>query len=273
MEQAALEEIALDLYTTFTKFTFRPRAFRDMMRQTGSIITGSTALHFLLRHPSHWTPGHVDIIAPKGEFEAVLQHIMTETGAHLKKSVNASQLGQDLDKKTGTVRLVSVETLFAKFTVRESATRSPFHPLPFHWATHLMNALTADACICAYPSLTLRNKTLITNKEYAYVTRESQRYRILGFTVFERARDLADVSDSCSDLLVCGKRERMIGDRHTLVVPAGGKNLRRTLTALGEGSTTCWKLGGEHCKNKVCFMRGRREVDTSYWVYNRVLSM
>ena len=45
------------------------------------------------------------------------------------------------------------------------------------------------------------------------------------------------------------------------------------LARLGEGSTTCWKLGGEHCKNKVCFMRGRREVDTSYWVYNMVLGM
>ena len=268
-----MEEIALDLHTTFTRFTLRPRAFRDMMRQTGSIITGLTALHFLLRHPSHWNPGHVDIIAPKGEFEVVLQHIMTEDGAHLKKSIKASQLGEDLDKKTGTLRLVSVETSNAKFTVRESATRSPFHPLPFHWATHLMNALTADACICAYPCLTLRNKSLVTNKEYAYVTRESQRYSTLGFTVFERARDLADVSDTCSELLVCGKRERMVGDRHTLVVPTGCKSLQKTLARLGEGSTTCWKLGGEHCRNKICFMRGRREVDTSYWVYNTVLNM
>ena len=196
---------------------------------------------------------------------------MNENGAQITKLPDASQAVNKLELKTGASRVVNVETHMAKFTIKESASRSAYHPLPFYWATHLMNALTADACICAYPTLTLRKKTVITNREYTSLSSEVQKYRSLGFTVFENAREVADVRSSCADLLVCGKRERMIGDRHTLVVPTASKNLEQTLLELGKSRTTCWKLGGEHCRNQGCFMRGRREVDTTHWLYNRVL--
>ena len=244
-----------------------------MMHDTGCIITGSTALHFLLRHPQDWEPGHVDIITPMGQFTKVLNHILREPGALLSDNITASELGPDLDQKTGTTRLAKVQTQKAKFTVKESATMSPFHPIPFFWATHLMNALTSEACICAYPTLTLRKKTLVNKRHYSSLDNQIRRYISIGFTVFDKGRNVADASQSCHDLLVCPKRERMVGDRHTLIIPVAGRNLQQTVAHLSEGRTTCWKLGGEHCRNKTCFMRGLLQVDTTYWVYNTVLQM
>ena len=271
MEQLALEQIHIVHHLTFSKFTTEVPAFRDMMRETGCIITGSTALHFLLKRPRDWVPGHVDIITPKGQFSNVLNHILREGGARLTDTVTASDIGQDLDQQTGTSRLAKVQTDMAKFTVKESATLSPFHPIPFFWATHLMNALTSDACICAYPTLTLRKKTLVTNRQYSVLQHEIRRYIAIGFTVFEKARHAADVSETCADHILCSKRERMIGDRYTFIIPTAGIGLRDTVADLAEGRTTCWKLGGEHCRNKTCFMRAQRQVESSFWVYNTVV--
>ena len=272
-EETALNEIRLTFRATLSDFTYFTTSFRNMMRSTGCIITGSTALHFLLRRPSNWKPGHVVIVAPVGQYEAVLNHIMLERGARLIKSVCMSEKGANSQLNTGTTRVVHVHTHLAKFIIKESATASPFHPLPFLWATHLMNAITADATICAYPTLTFFNKTLVTNSEYGPLEHEMRKYSRLGFTVFDNARELADVSNSCAEHVVCGKRERIVGDRYTLVVPTGGKNLHDTVLQLAEGRTTCWKLGGKHCRNRNCFMPGRREVATTYWQYNSFLNV
>ena len=273
MQEVALRTITLEFHTMIATFTPYATSFRDMLRTTGSIITGSTVLHFLMRQPEHWTPGHVDIITPKGQFETVLNHILSESGAKVTKPAAEVETGETLAEKTGTIRQIRVKTDLAKFSISESATMSPFHPIPFLWATHLMNALTYDACICAYPMLTLRNQSLITDKSYATLQREVKRYTSLGFTLFEEAQQVANVKNTCVELLVCPKRERMIGDRHTLVIPVGGKSLQETLTRLAKGRTVCWKLGGGHCRNKLCFIRGHREVNTTYWIYNTVLDM
>lgn len=52
-----------------------------MMHETGAIISGATALHFLLRQPCNWTPGDIDIIVPIGHFAQVVTFILNLPGA------------------------------------------------------------------------------------------------------------------------------------------------------------------------------------------------
>ena len=169
--------------------------------------------------------------------------------------------------------MVKIETHLAKFNVNESCADSPFHPLPFLWGTHLMNALTSKACISAYPDLTLQEKSLIVNPAVKGLQGFVERFKILGWTIYDSPREVSDVRDSCHQHVVCGRRDRMLGDRDTLIIPTSGQNHAKTWRCLSEGRTTSWRLGGRPCKNKECFMTSERSAKTFLWVYNDILGI
>ena len=255
------------------QFCEHPDSFIRMMDETGCIIMGSTALHFMLRHPVSWKPNHVDLVAPKGNFRAVLDFILSLPGAEIRDAAYAGENQGELAERRGISRMVKIGTPLAKFNVNESSTESPFHPLPFLWGTHLMNALTSKACLSAYPHLTLQEKTLVINPDTKGLQSFVERYKILGWAIFDSPRQVADVRESCHQHVVCGRRDRMLGDRDTLIIPTSGQNHDQTWRHLSEGRTTCWRLGGRPCKNRECFMASERSAKTYLWVYNDVLGM
>ena len=273
LAKKALVEIQGAFKEAVALFCKEPLSFIRMMDETGCIIMGSTALHFLLRHPLSWKPNHVDLVAPKGNFKDVLNFILSLPGAKIRDAAYVGENERDLAERRGITRMVKIETPLAKFNVNESCTESPFHPLPFLWGTHLMNALTSKACISAYPDLTLQEKTLVVNPNTKGLHTFVERYKALGWTIFESPRQAADVRESCHHHVVCGRRDRMLGDRDTWIIPTSGHNQDQTWRFLSEGRTTCWRLGGRPCKNRECFMASERSARTYLWVYNDVLGM
>ena len=72
-----------------------PESFRKMMKDTGSVISGSMALYYILRQPKSWTPDDMDLIAPKGRFQDVLDYVKALPGADRKSTrLNSSHSGE-----------------------------------------------------------------------------------------------------------------------------------------------------------------------------------
>lgn len=65
---AVTETLNRDYTRLLTPFTPDPDAFRSMLRDTGSIVSGSTALWFFLRMRTAWTPGDMDLVTPYASF-------------------------------------------------------------------------------------------------------------------------------------------------------------------------------------------------------------
>ena len=214
-------EIRLSYHRMLARFCPCPIAFREMMRKTHAIITGSTALHYLLRLPEQWTPGDVDIVAPPNHFDTVLKFIINLPDAAVLRVIGDDNEEYNSLTDIGIIRLVKVVTPQAKFDIMKSATSSPFNPLPLYWGTHVMNALTGDSFCCAYPTLTLRRRGILradVDLDIPTVT-AVDKYHDRGFRFYSNARSCLNVGRTCLTCSACPHRDRFFGDKHCLVVP------------------------------------------------------
>lgn len=259
-EDLVQADIFLSFMRALSAFTQDPHGFRKMMRKTGCIISGSTALHFLLRSPHSWYPKGVDIITPNGTFEDVLRFMLQMPGSYVILDTERHG-GIEIYSPIpgGFDRLVKIITSKGPVEIIRSSVSSPFYPLPFYWGTHLMNALTSDICYCAYPSWTTRNEALITTRSPPEDA--ERKYRERGFKLFSRMAEMCRLTEDCGDVILCGKRERYFGDDHTLVLPLDHPT---DPAPPNEDSpprlTAAWRLGGKACGKKRCFMPGKLAV-------------
>ncbi|KAK7675916.1 hypothetical protein QCA50_021149 [Cerrena zonata] len=257
-------ELMLSFLKALSKITDRPVAFRDMMRLTKAIITGSTALHYILRRPSAWQPADTDVIVPRQSFETALTFIMQLPDANVQFDSDVEpnhvypRLGQ------GYKRLVKVTTRYGVIDVMQSSSQSPFNPLPNFWGTHVMNALTADSFICPYPKLTYHRTALVRfRRQHPNASAMTHKYKARGFVLYASNRHLSDLTVSCAHFSACASRDRYFGDYDTLVVPIWDANYDvNDWAEPGAEFTTAWRLGGRACGNTRCFLHARPASST-----------
>ncbi|KAK7681745.1 hypothetical protein QCA50_015092 [Cerrena zonata] len=257
-------ELMLTFLKTLSKVTAQPVAFRDMMRLTKAIITGSTALHYILRQPVEWQPSDLDLIVPLQSFEIALSFIVKLPGAIVRFDSDDEANNAYPGLRRGYTRMVQVQTTYGCIDVMQSSSRSPFNPLPSYWGTHVMNALTADSFICPYPKLTYRHIALVKHRsQHPTITAVEHKYRSRGFTLYTSTRQFANLSESCHDFSACSGRDRYFGDYETLIVPIWDVDYRANDWAEPEAEfTTAWRLGGKACGNMCCFLPSRPASST-----------
>lgn len=106
-----------------------PSAFQGMMRRTRATISGSMALHYLLRFPNTRQPGDVDLIVPNHCYEEVVEFISSIHGANV---INEYPQNYPV---SGFSHIFQVQTPLVKFDIIQSSEASPFHPLAFYYDT------------------------------------------------------------------------------------------------------------------------------------------
>ena len=129
-----------------------------------------------------------------------------------------------------------------------------FAAIPHHWGTHLMNALSADLLVDLYPALSLHNRSLypfVMPPEY--LQRQIETYTLRGVTGVLRGSDLEDLSGGCWGSVLCGKTDRSVGDKETMVVQIGRGDMEKEFQRV-RSSVACWRLGGKECGNCECFL-------------------
>lgn len=141
------------------------------------------------------------------------------------------------------------------------STEHPLQPIGNFWSTFVMNVITADGIICAYPedTMALRGTVNITDSKHPHTRptpgspREAiEKYACRGFTSRGDHRswqNSVDSSYTCdhSTLITCPTITRFFGDDHCLWIPfkdtpqmwAGNLDV-----ICPDNRTVSWNLGG-----------------------------
>lgn len=139
------------------RFTSRPRVLMDLISSTNSVFSGSQVLYFVCGFTTSncaWEPDDLDIYTCEGRGEIILQFFEGEGyEAELKPS------GRERDRPyMGDTAVACVVTLKKgqgrKVDLIFSGTGSALSPIARFYGTHVMNILTAEEVVVAYPEST-----------------------------------------------------------------------------------------------------------------------
>jgi hypothetical protein len=140
-------------------------AFRQAMRDTGAVISGSSALAFIMRD-DHWTAKDLDIYVPSGDAATRLFHHLESIQGFKHTVLRGGMPAKDYEKVgSGCIRRVhkflkrqgadeAGQDMTLTVDLIESDTNSSVKPLTSFHSTLVMNYLTADSVVVLYPSLT-----------------------------------------------------------------------------------------------------------------------
>ena len=261
---AVLEALNRDYTKVLKRFTPKPERFRSMLRETGSIVSGSTALWFFFRTRTAWTPGDMDIVTPFSTFDNVVEHVMSLPGA-----AEVYYKPDDYRLLPGYGLRCRVQTNGGYIDIVQSRTASPFTIVSGYWSTHVMNALTADAFWSAYPAHTIRmlgiyNYTPMGGCYTSAVEKHLER----GFQISsEDSFDLGlDLTRSCDAYIGCPQRDRVWGDQFTLKLPLRHRSVEDLMSTLEGTFTAGWRLGAPGCGGDRCLLGTQYRSYCLRWV-------
>ncbi|PVG03866.1 hypothetical protein CPB86DRAFT_778963 [Serendipita vermifera] len=132
------------------RYVSKPVGLLDTMRETGSIISGSSVLWLVDGMNRAWTPGDLDIYAPEGMTRHMIQ-FLHEDGY---TTVLGGQFNNPYLKFNHLHSVTKLKNGDASIDVMESSNSSAIHPLTAFHVTAVMNYLTADSITMLYPKLT-----------------------------------------------------------------------------------------------------------------------
>ena len=247
------EELNRRYEELLSRFTGDVEGFREMMRNTNCVISGSAALWFLLSSPQEWIPDDLDILVPESKFPEVVAFLTEMEGAALERVMEPVVWPYPSEACMARAIITMPK---GNVDVLQSRRESALYPIPFYWSTHLMNALTADALYCAYPALTLTNIGVYPTHTGEFVGPMSEaKHRNRGFTVYSEASEIWDGPEetgNCMGVVACSRRQRFFGDDRTFAVPLGRGTVKDSVAWMVEKGTAAWRLGGKGCGNARC---------------------
>lgn len=256
------DELTLAFSRTLSTIVPDTHAFQAMMRRTRSIISGSTALHHLLRSPNTWKPTDVDLIVPNHRYDEAVDFILDIPGAKVIQEF------PQMYEVSGFAHITQIQTPLTKFDVIQSTESSPFLPLTFYYGTHVMNAITADLVVSPYPSLTLEGRGLLVRPRSGNAHRTTlaiEKYKQRGFEFSEHVPSSEEVEPSCDHVVTCPTRERAFGDTSCLIIPHTHRPIQETLDLMDEHNSTQWKLGGWECSKHAWVGSAHPLVEDTTW--------
>lgn len=233
----------------------KPSHIINSMRCTGTVVSGSSALHWLDRG-SQWTPNDIDFYCPYDTFELFVRQIkMLEPGLlENNKQSHAIFAHTTYNSSNGFCDRISLYQGNRKYDVIRSRTMSPCFPLVYFHSTIVMNYVGADNFSIAYPALTLQRKGVKHSRDVGASDRRAlAKYKSRGYTVvdsFAVCNSHRDYTKHRRDF--CSAAVRNFSDNNCLSVsfnrPPWVQQLNPTEW------TTGWVLGGSACGG-YCLLR------------------
>ncbi|KIJ52200.1 hypothetical protein M422DRAFT_43558 [Sphaerobolus stellatus SS14] len=143
-----------------------PWALRQVMRRSGTVISGSTTLHLILGKPA-WDSKDIDFYTRRGYTHYIASFLLRDgyrciwpayrdpaSALHSSPPGYRDMIGDQyvhrilkFEKEDSDGRVISVDII-------ESTTASAIAPVTEFHCTALMNCISADSIICMYPKLT-----------------------------------------------------------------------------------------------------------------------
>lgn len=140
----------------------------QLLRESHSVISGSTSLHFMLPHDDRvWTPKDLDLYTNKSGYALVLSTLAQYgytihkvytgyTSRHGQEDAAAEAFGFGVD------RVINLQNeCNGSIDVIVSTEDSPYIPIFNFHSTALMNFISGDGFFCAYPRLTSKGISVV----------------------------------------------------------------------------------------------------------------
>ncbi|GJE96740.1 hypothetical protein PsYK624_129460 [Phanerochaete sordida] len=207
------------------QLTSRVDEFRNAMRETGTILSGSVALA-LLDVAAGFQPGDWDFYAPDEGFDGFCRFLKNDLHAIAKYTGFVDVYIDDLQEQTDLAAQarngITERRRFVlngvRLDVLRSRSSSPSYPLAFFHSTVVMNFFHADGFAVAYPwSLFHRSNTASTRITHTSARVAVEKYRGRGYTTFDTFHALwaADGREltGCLPYGTCARAPRHFGDR------------------------------------------------------------
>ncbi|KZT03546.1 uncharacterized protein LAESUDRAFT_659440 [Laetiporus sulphureus 93-53] len=125
-----------------------------MMRDTGTILSGSAAARLLLVD-ALWQPNDYNLYTP---------HSHNLPGFVIEYVIDASDEENQEQPypwlKQGMDRMARITGPNIRVDLMRSHNESAFYPLCFFWSTIIMNVISADAIVSAYPTHLLSRRSI-----------------------------------------------------------------------------------------------------------------
>lgn len=242
----------------FRPFLDAPETFLELLDDTGSVVSGSFALWFLLGGALDWEPQDLDIYCPVYGASRLADYLTTYQGyvEETNHDVNMDddyEMGRrnQLASINLTIHLTSPRG--RRIDVVESMTPSALQPIPYTWTTILPNYVSARTLCIPYPYHALYNLGhFVPGPDGTAIPRsEISKYESRGYTLYPFQSGISasvvqaypNVLDSgCIENPYCPNKVRTFGDAWCLQYTFRETKLER-LDKVG-----ClvpeWRLGG-----------------------------
>ena len=145
-------------------FLSQPTAILDIISRYGAVIGGEAALAYVRRHRP-FQPLTLEIFVGVSLYDAVCDEILSDPRISrdiVSTTITITQFPYNLQRdilETTSYLLRSTRTIY----VHRSSTLSPLSPIVRSLCTATVNFVTPHAFGCAYPRLTLNDKSLLSD--------------------------------------------------------------------------------------------------------------
>lgn len=245
-------------------FVANVTAFRDMLRASRSVVSGSLALWFVSGGAASWSPNDCDIYCPNGEAESISLFLRTHADyvADEKKPdffrSEIRSLYDDSDDPRINPSINSVLHLrqYAgrSIDIIESSSSSALEPLPRFWSTFLANYVSADTFCVSFPYTTLATRGCLTlgDNVIAPVLRAMEKYKDRGYLITDFTQNITPsiergyplIAEGCDNNPYCPHVWRYFGDKWCLQYSFDEEN---GTSWPADEQTTRWRYGGTKC--------------------------
>ncbi|RXW16787.1 hypothetical protein EST38_g9063 [Candolleomyces aberdarensis] len=196
----------------------------DFMREHNIVLSGSAVLAIV--EPGSVEPNDLDMYVPRGGMGEVEEFLLTNS-EYVKTGEGGGGVGLEEEEYTSfpfetgmkSVAFFRHRTANSIVNIIETdgtvATTAVFK---FH-TTFVMNYVTWNAIVCAYPKMTSDHVGLVNTHLLDIPSRMVRcliKYAMRGFTPLERVYDWKKEDHDCGEVGYCGRSNRYVGDKYTL---------------------------------------------------------
>ncbi|KAF5311405.1 hypothetical protein D9611_011594 [Ephemerocybe angulata] len=168
-----------------------PESLLNVMRKTGAVISGSTALEVVV--PGSCTPNDINLYCPQGKAVETSDLLLEDDAYEKIRSPEGARLSERIrvetfDLNNGVSQILRFKHKSgASLNLMESLSHSPLAPIFFFHNTILMNCITSDEVISFYP-LSTSSLTGLKNNRSARPSTHSpeklKKWETWGFNIF-----------------------------------------------------------------------------------------
>ena len=150
-------------------------AFSEALRRHGAVLSGSAALYYFIPC-GNWFPDDLDVYVSYDEFPALVRTLEDDPALQFKAlpPLGGFRLSTSMSLDVAEIKKLSTPSHRVVDVIR-SRRSTPVSPLIQFWTSMLVNFVTPDACVAAFPRMVFNGRGFI--KEFGMTSRDEAAMR------------------------------------------------------------------------------------------------